>query len=270
MNCLVLGSSGQVGSSLVDFLNRNGETAIEFDLENGCHQDLRVEGTVNHAIKMADFVFFLAFDVGGSRYLNKYQHDFNFINNNTALQLYTFRQLKKYNKPFIYASSQMSSMGFSPYGSCKAIGEAFSKSLNGLIVKFWNVYGVERDSEKFHVITDFVNKARDNNEIGMLTSGEEERQFLYSEDCSECLYNLSKLYNEIPRDEDLHVTSFEWTKIIDIANIVSSYFDDCGIIPSEEKDAVQMGVRNEPNDAILKYWQPRTDIKTGIKKIIEL
>ena len=66
------------------------------------------------------------------------------------------------------------------------------------------------------------------------------------------------------------MTSFEWTKIIDIATIVSSHFDNCKIIPSKEKDAVQMGVRNEPNEAILKHWQPRIDIKTGIKKIIEL
>lgn len=268
MNCLVLGSSGQVGSSLLDFLNRNGEAATEFDLENGCHQDLRVEGTVNHAIKMADFVFFLAFDVGGSRYLSKYQYDFDFIENNTALQLYTFQQLKKYKKPFIYASSQMSTMGFSPYGASKSIGEVFTKSLGGLVVKFWNVYGVERDKEKFHVVTDFIDKARRKNEINMLTSGEEERQFLYSEDCSECLYNLSKSYNEIPRDEELHVTSFKWTRILEVANIISSHFKDCAIKPSKNLDSVQMGVKNEPSATILKYWRPKTDIETGIKNII--
>ena len=270
MNYLILGSSGQVGSALTDFLKRKRETVIEFDLANGRHQDLRIEGLVNHAIEMADFVFFLAFDVGGSRYLKKYQDNFQFIDNNTALQLHTFRQLHKHNKPFIYASSQMSSMSFSPYGSCKSIGEVFTKSLNGLIVKFWNVYGVEYDSEKFHVVTDFIDKARNKNQINMLTSGEEERQFLYSEDCSECLYNLSKLYDEIPREEALHVTSFEWTKIIDVANTVSSHFKNCPIIPSKDSDSVQMGVRNEPSESILKYWQPKTDVETGIKKIINL
>jgi len=268
MNYLVLGSAGQVGSALVDFLRSKGETVSEFDLMNGPYQDLRIENAVDHAIENADFVFFLAFDVGGSRYLSKYQHDFQFIENNTALQLYTFRQLKKYSKPFIYASSQMATMSFSPYGACKAIGEAFTKALNGLIVKFWNVYGIEKEEEKFHVVTDFINTARDNNKIEMLTSGEEERQFLHSQDCSRCLYQLSHLYNQIPREEELHVTSFEWTKIIDIATIVSSHFDNCEIIPSKEKDTVQMGVRNEPNDAILKYWQPQVDVKSGIEKIL--
>ena len=268
MNYLVLGSAGQVGSALVDFLRSKGETVAEFDLINGPHQDLRIENAVEHAIKNVDFVFFLAFDVGGSRYLSRYQNDFSFIENNTALQLYTFRQLKKYNKPFIYASSQMSSMSFSPYGACKSIGEAFTKSLGGLIVKFWNVYGIEKEEEKFHVITDFINSARENSKIELLTDGEEQRQFLHSEDCSECLYNLSNLYDQIPREEELHVTSFEWTKVIDIANIVSSHFDNCEVVPSKKKDTVQMGVRNEPNDAILKYWRSKIDVKTGIVKIL--
>ena len=36
-------------------------------------------------VEKADFVFFLAFDVGGSRYLKKYQHTFQFIDNNARL-----------------------------------------------------------------------------------------------------------------------------------------------------------------------------------------
>ena len=56
MNYLVLGSSGQVGCSLLDFLKNKGENVLEFDLANGCHQDLRVEGAVNHAIEISDFV----------------------------------------------------------------------------------------------------------------------------------------------------------------------------------------------------------------------
>ena len=46
------------------------------DVVDGPHNDLRVTPNtyVESAIKNADFVFFLAFDVGGSRYLKKYQH----------------------------------------------------------------------------------------------------------------------------------------------------------------------------------------------------
>ena len=43
-------------------------------------------------------------------------------------------------------------MDFSSYGVLKKIGEDITKSLNCLYVKFWNVYGVEKDKEKAHVI----------------------------------------------------------------------------------------------------------------------
>jgi hypothetical protein len=56
-----------------------------------------------------------------------------------------FGYLKKYNKRFVFASSQMSNMSYSPYGVLKNVGELYTKSLNGLIVKFWNVYCVENE-----------------------------------------------------------------------------------------------------------------------------
>ena len=49
-------------------------------------------------------------------------------------------------------------MSYSPYGVMKRVGEMYTKSLGGLIVHFWNVYGIEKDMEKAHVITDFISK----------------------------------------------------------------------------------------------------------------
>jgi len=45
----------------------------------------------------------------------------------------------------------MSNMSYSPYGVLKRVGELYTQTLNGLTVKFWNVYGVENDREKSHV-----------------------------------------------------------------------------------------------------------------------
>ena len=56
----------------------------------------------------------------------------------------------------------MSNMDFSPYGTLKRLGEEVTKSLNVIYVKFWNVYGIERDIKKSHVVTDFVLKALKN------------------------------------------------------------------------------------------------------------
>lgn len=263
---LILGSSGQIGSELCKFLKESNHAVIEYDIVNNPNQDLRKENLVEEYIKESDFVMFLAFDVGGSRYLKKYQHTFDFINNNTRITLFTFELLKKYNKPFIFASSQMSNMSYSPYGICKSLGEVYTKSLNGLVVKFWNVYGPEHDLEKSHVITDFILMAKQG-KIDMLTDGKEERQFLHAEDCSNALMILSEKYDDINRDEELHITSFKWNKVIDIAEIINESII-CEINPSKNKDDVQQNKKNEPNNYILNFWEPKISLKIGINKII--
>jgi nucleoside-diphosphate-sugar epimerase len=269
MKILVLGSAGQIGAYLTDHFKTKGHTVYTIDIVDGEDQDLRDE--TNHVINKnfvdIDFVFFLAFDVGGSRYLSKYQHTFEFIDNNARIMLNVFGQLALHKTPFIFASSQMSNMTYSPYGIMKAVGEIYTKALKGRIVKFWNVYGIEHDLEKSHVITDFILKAKNTGTIDMMTDGEEEREFLYAEDCCNALEQVMLNYNEFDEDTELHITSFESTKVIDIANIIADHYG-ASILPSEKKDMVQMNKKNIANTTILQYWQPVIDIKTGINRVI--
>jgi len=267
---LVLGSSGQIGSALTNFLIEQKQEVLEFDIVRSPQEDLRIPRNkiLRQHIMVADFVFFLAFDVGGSRYLKTYEHTFEFLSNNARLMSNTFELLRETRKPFIFASSQMSNMSFSPYGLLKALGENYTRSLSGLIVKFWNVYGIEHDFAKAHVITDFILKARDNRCIDMVTDGTEERQFLYADDCSECLHLLSQSYDTIDRKQELHITSFEWANILEVAKIIAEFFPKTVIIPAEFKDDVQKGQRNEPDAYILQHWKPRTSLRDGIERIM--
>jgi nucleoside-diphosphate-sugar epimerase len=267
MKYLVLGSAGQVGAELCKFLRNENHEVVEFDIASDDSQDLRIPNVIDNLVEESDFVMFLAFDVGGSRYLKKYQHTYEFIENNTKLTLYTFESLKKHNKPFIFASSQMANMSYSPYGICKSLGEVYAKALNGLTVKFWNVYGPEHDLEKSHVITDFILKAKEG-KIEVLTDGKEERQFLHAEDCSRCLLTLSEKYDEIDRESNLHITNFGWNTILEVAEIINEVIP-CEIIPSTEIDTVQLNKRNEPDTYILNFWKPEISLKEGIKKIIQ-
>ena len=59
-----------------------------------------------------------------------------------------FKLLKESKKKFLFASSQMSNMDFSPYGNLKRFGEDITKSMSGVYVKFWNVYGIEKQLDK--------------------------------------------------------------------------------------------------------------------------
>ena len=274
MKIAILGSSGQIGAYLTEYLRDKGHIVHEFDVVNAPEQDMtRIpNSSLEMTIQDSDFVFFLAFDVGGSRYLKKYQHTFQFINNNTRLMTNAFTLLQKYNKRFIFASSQMSNMSYSPYGVLKNVGELYTKSLNGLIVKFWNVYGIEKDHEKAHVITDFIRKGFETGVIDMMTNGEEQRDFLYAEDCCEALEIVMENYNDFTYEDNLHITSFHSTKIKDIASMIAGQFSlsgmhNVGVNPSEEQDSVQMDKRNQADTYITKWWTPKTSIQEGISKV---
>ena len=275
MRITILGSSGQIGAYLTEYLRNKGHDVREFDMINGEDQDMtKIPNPDLHArISTSEFVFFLAFDVGGSRYLKKYQHTFKFIDNNTRMMANAFGYLEQYKVPFIFASSQMSNMSYSPYGAMKRVGELYTKSLGGLIVKFWNVYGIEKDMEKSHVITDFIRKGFETGKIEMLTDGTEKREFLYAEDCCEALEKVMEEYETLDSDDNLHITSFHSTTILEIANIIRQLFLSdhkiITLIPSEAKDEVQKDARNEADPYILKFWKPKTSIRDGIKKVFK-
>ena len=270
---LVLGSSGQIGAYLSSYLKDKGHEVIDYDIELGPEYDLRVipSSYFEGEVRKSDFVFFLAFDVGGSRYLKKYQHTFDFIDNNTRMMTNVFRMLKKYEKPFVFASSQMSNMGHSPYGVLKNVGELYTKSLNGLVVKFWNIYGIENDYEKSHVITDFIKKGFETGTIDMITDGTEEREFLYAEDCCEALDTVMCKYSDFTSDNELHITSGVSTSILEIARQIQLYFGgiqkEVEIVPSEAKDEVQKDARNIADPFFRKWWEPKTSLAEGIGKV---
>ena len=275
MKITILGSSGQIGSYLTEYLRKKDYEVFEFDIVNGEHQDMThiPNSYLRNAIMNCDFVFFLSFDVGGSHYLKKYQHTFNFIDNNARMMVNVFGLIEQYEKPFVFASSQMSSMSYSPYGVLKRVGELYTKSLQGLIVKFWNVYGIEKDMEKAHVITDFIHKGFKTGDINMMTDGREEREFLYAEDCCEALETIMGCYDQFSSNDELHITTGVSTSILEIAQNIQSLFRSIGkevkISPSSSKDEVQKDARNIPDPYIRKWWTPKTTVVDGISKVFD-
>ena len=274
---LILGSEGQIGNHLVNYFKiRNNYKVVRFDIISGKKYDLRKvsNDTLEKNIKKSDFIFFLAFDVGGSRYLKKYQKTYEFLINNLLIMSNVFKLLKKHKKKFVFASSQMSTMDFSPYGTLKRLGENVTNSLDGLYVKFWNVYGIETNIEKFHVITDFVLMALKNKKISMLTSGNESREFLFADDCSDGLYRIMKDFDFFfKKKKELHLTTSKRTKIINIAKIIKKILTKRNIHIEIKKaiknDELQNNVNNISNKFFLKYWKPKYNIEKGIEKIID-
>jgi|TARA_B100001971_G_C18247712_1_gene575607 nucleoside-diphosphate-sugar epimerase len=270
MKHLILGSSGQIGTALTQWCSVNSIPYTEFDLVRDPAEDLRIENNERLAegLADADFVMFLAYDVGGSRYLTGKQDQFQFISNNARLMECTFRALRESGKPFIFVSSQMANLSFSPYGALKAVGEHYTRALGGILVKLWNVYGVETDLEKSHVITDFIHKANETKCIDMLTDGTESRQFLHAEDCSRCLLTLAERYEAIPRDKNLHIASGQWHTVLEVAEIIAGLFPNAEIQPAVAKDEVQKDSRIDPDPFIRNYWKPKIDLEEGIVRVV--
>jgi nucleoside-diphosphate-sugar epimerase len=259
MKILVLGSKGVVGTSLVKFLKEIGHEVVDYDLVMGSEYDLRIK-----APKMDnyDFVFFLASDVGGAKYLS--EKNIEFINNNIQIMFNTFNKLKKSGVPFIFASSQLQNHN-NPYGSLKRVGEHYTDVLNGISVRFWNVYGPEEINLKSHVICDFIDKFKKNGLIEIMTDGTEERQFLHVDDTAEVLTFIMNNFEKFKHKKIIDITSFEWTKIRDIALLITE--DASKIIINNKKDTFQI-IKNEPNTFILDYWNPRISLKKGIKELM--
>jgi prephenate dehydrogenase len=73
MKYMVLGSEGQIGKPLVNFLRSRGLEVEEYDFRRNEMEDLRyVDRGLQrkkfiNKLNKCDFVFFLAFDVGGSK-----------------------------------------------------------------------------------------------------------------------------------------------------------------------------------------------------------
>tara|TARA_Y100000816_G_scaffold285404_1_gene265005 strand:- start:576 stop:1424 length:849 start_codon:yes stop_codon:yes gene_type:complete len=272
---LILGSSGQIGFHLKEYLGKKNYKVFNFDIVDGKSNDLRKKNNLKliKLLKKSDYVFFLAFDVGGSRYLKKYQNSKNFIMNNMMIMSNTFDLLSKYKKPFLFASSQMSNMLYSNYGLLKLIGERITSTINGNFVKLWNVYGIENDRNKSHVITDFVIKAIKFKKIQMLTNGKESREFLYADDCCEALEIIMKKHNFFKtQKKELHLTNGIKTKIVDIAKIIKKNLSNKNlkikIISGKSKDNVQLNKNNKNNNFLKKYWKPKVSISAGVNKII--
>ena len=172
MRNLVLGGSGMIGSHLCQYLLSKGEEVVSLDLTT--EFDLRKDDLTPY--RNVDFVWFLAWEVGGSKFLTDQNNFISIIKNNTQICANVFQFLEDTKIPFLFASTQLAAPD-NVYGVTKLLGENWTKALGGKIVRFWNVYGWEDPGERSHVITDMVLNALSKKHIQLLTTGEEERQF---------------------------------------------------------------------------------------------
>ena len=78
-------------------------------------------------------------------------------------------------------------------------------------------------------------------------------------------------YSDFTSSDELHITSGISTSILEIARHIQLLFKEIGkevdVSPSPSKDEVQKDARNVPDPYIRKWWEPKTSIVDGIKKV---
>jgi len=256
---LVIGSEGFVGSALCAYLEKRGEDVTHFDIKRGKQEDGRVAILPLHEF---DRVYFLAWEVGGAKYLYRDSTQLYQLNWNIELLRNIMPQLQKHKTPFIFISSQLAEETDTAYGVTKKLGELWTRQLKGMCVRLWNAYGVlEEVTERSHVVGDFVHQAITTGTIHMMSTGEEKRQFIHINDVCEGIHYV--LENNL-NTEVYDLTSFEWSTVRDIADIIGKY-TNAKIIPGIQKGSVRSitVIKGKPPG-----WTPRVTLEAGLKMMV--
>jgi nucleoside-diphosphate-sugar epimerase len=259
MNNLVIGSEGFIGKSFCNFLESKGEKVTRFDIKRDEENEDARHVKIN--MENIDRVYFLAWDVGGAKYLYKEDAQLNQLDWNLKLLHNVMKQLQETKKPFLFISTQLAEEYDTVYGATKRLGEIWTKLLDGVFIRQWNVYGpLEEHSIKSHVMSDFVHQALTTGEIHMLTNGEEVRQFIHIDDVCEAWHmalsqNLKGVHD---------VTSFEWIKIIDIANKIAA-ITGAKVVPGEKSGSTPL----TPISGKINGWNPKVNLDEGIRRMVE-
>ena len=257
INNLIIGSEGFVGKPFCRFLEKKGENVIRFDIKRTQKEDARF---AQLDLDGVDRVYFLAWDVGGAKYL--YREDVQFIQLdwNLKLMLNVMPQLQTYRTPFLFISSQLAEEYDTVYGVTKRLGEVWTHLLKGCHVRLWNVYGsIEESSERSHVVSDFVYQAIEKGEIHLITTGQEERQFIHLDDACQAFhnalsYNLQRVYD---------VTSFEWVKVIKVAEIIAG-LTSAKVIPGKRIGSTPI----TPIRGKIPNWLPKISLEEGLVRMV--
>lgn len=255
---LVIGSEGFIGKAFCAYLKKKGEKVVQFDIKRDEAEDARY-ATID--FKGIDRVYFLAWDVGGAKYLYKEDAQIHQLDWNLKLMTNIMPQLHKSKIPFLFISSQLAEEYDTVYGVTKRLGEVWTRLIDhGVFIRQWNVYGpIEESTIRSHVVSDFIHQAIHTNRIEMLTTGEEKRNFIHINDVCEAWHMA--LSQNIQGIHD--VTSFEWVKIIDIANMISK-LTGAKVIPGKKIGSTPI----TPIKGKLPGWFPKVTLEDGLQQMV--
>lgn len=257
---MILGGEGFIGKYLVSFLRLNGHFVDVIDFKSNPALDLRYLKIPN--LRNYDGCFFLAWNVGGAKYLNQKSTWHTQYVDNIALIHNVFPQLSESDIPFLFVSSQLAGSDSSPYSLSKLLAENYALTFqNAVVARQWNAYGAIEDSGiKSHVISDMIVQAIRYRKISLITTGTEKRRFLHLQDICDAYLRL--IEHHIGGIYD--VSAEEPRSILEIADIIA--IRTHSIVSPGESTGASPKVVAYPK---IPNWSPRVDFISGIEQMIE-
>ena len=275
---LVLGSGGLIGSQLVKELKEQGYPVLE--VRSRTHLDLRVRGNLDifDPVRLR-MVFFLACEVGGSKFLDESEQIIEKHNGLIYKEVFPFLESKSKDTKFIFASSSLAGDD-SAYGRIKLEGEEKTASMeSGKSVRFWNVYGTETVGLKSHVLTDWVYSClhqepqKGVTRVQSLSNGLEKRQFMHVSDAAKGLVMMMEEWDSAL--DGIKVVDFAsglWVTLRDVAESIQRVSKSrCEIVFNESRTPRERKIM-EPNlsKEFHKMVFPPEDIKEMDKGIAQM
>ena len=232
---LVTGSSGFLGSHIVDALSNNGLDVVLFDSKKSNYKqqgqkefigDIRSFDDVSSAISGCKYVFHYAAqaDIGLSNIdpVETIQRNINGTQN--LLEVIRKQKIKRLVfASTIYVYSELGSFYRVSKQACEKLIEEYNKqfSVQYTILRYGSLYGPR--ANKFNFINNMLNQAIKHNKIERQGNGEEIREYIHVRDAAKIsLKALNEKYN----NSHLIISGNQSLKVKDMLKMVKEIFQN--------------------------------------------
>ena len=227
---LVTGSSGFLGSHVVDVLDEKGYEVVLFDLEPSTYKkdnhneiigDILNYDDVLSAVNGCDAIFHFAaqadIDISTNKPLKTIEQ--NIIGTSNILEASTKAGVSRFIfASTVYVYSNLGSLYKATKQSCEKIIEEYKRQfdLDYTILRFGSLYGPR--ANKFNAIESFLISALKKQKIVRKGDGEEIREYIHARDAAEL--SVKALSNDY-KNKHLILTGNEQIKIKDLLKMIN-------------------------------------------------
>jgi UDP-glucose 4-epimerase len=300
----VTGGAGFIGSALVkSFLEKNYEVTIFDNFSNSSEENVStllnkgaslVKGDVRNfediekALNDSDLVIHLAAQISVEESIKKPEltRSINVEGTKNLLRACVAKKVNKiilassaavYGQPKELPLNESSPISpISPYGQSKVemekLLEEFSKNygLNGISLRFFNIYGKDQTDEYAGVITKFMKNISENKPLIIFGDGSNTRDFISIDDVIDSIHNaIEKI--EGKKGNYYNVATGNFISIKELAELMLSISDknlDIKYEPPKKGDILHSQTSINLLQKELGFY-PKIKLRDGLKKLLE-